>query len=178
MEKEKAPLVQALIAHAYTGWTDEAAEYLGTFSVDQLTRLQEEADARAAADAATATATPEDEEETEEHPAAAAPASGGTVTLAAMQAALAELAQTITASLDTRLTTFAAQQQERQEREQLTAQLAVHGWSEPELAPMPLASLKKLLSTLAPAAYQGLGYPGLAAHQSDDDGPSDDPKWD
>lgn len=173
---DKTPLVQALIAHAQTAWQPEDAALLNTFTPEQLTKLQEEADARAATATIPASAPPEEDDETEPAAAQATPAPAATQEPAKEAVTL----EAIERLMDSKFTTFEqrlTEKAELPERQQLLTQLAVHGFTETDLTPMPTGSLRKLLSTLAPASYAGMGLPALHT-QSADDGPDDDPKWD
>ena len=168
--KTKAEAVKALIAHAQTGWKDEDTAVLQTFSDDQLERLLVEAEARTPVIAEVVAA-----------PAIVVQASTDApspVTLEAIQAMLTTALDARDQALDGRLAAYSQQAVERSERVQLVAHLTAHNFTEQDCTGMSLEALRKIVQTVAPATYAGMGFPAFPAAGDDDALPSDAPKWD
>lgn len=175
---DKTPVINALIGCAKGTWQEKDRPLLETLEHAVLVRMQEEMEARADVQ----TPEPEDEEQEQEEPTEAAEPPQTTVTTQAQQPVTLEaitqmVTQAVTAAMDARLETFGQQVSERQERQQLVAQLTPQGWTETELAGMPLPTLKKFASHMTPAGFMGRGLPAFATQGTDDEGPADDPDW-
>ena len=185
MEKTKREsLIKGLIANTKTAWQDKDTDLLQTLTDEQLTRLEEEANAREETHAATQAGEQEVNDDTAEQQATAAaqaataPAqdtqAAAAVTLEAMQQAVTSA---VAAAMQQAIPTLHTQMNEYQERQQLVTQLAMYGWTEAETRGMGLESLRKLATQMAPTNFSGMGLPAFAT-QAQDDGPSDDPNWD
>lgn len=147
----KAEMVQALIVHTQTSWTEQDKETLEAMADATLTALLAEAEKRM--------------------PQAVTPPQDAPLTITALKALLDERDQ----ALETRLTALTQQQSEQAERQHYTAALTANGWTPEECASMPLTTLKKVAQTVAPVSYAGMGYPTFATEESNDL-PDDDPK--
>lgn len=164
----KAELVQALVGCQHTGWTADDAAF--------LTGLDEPALARLVAEAKTRSPLP-----TPGEPVVAtldARESAPAVTLEAMQALLRTELDARDQALEGRLATYSQQAVERAERAQLVTHLVAQGFTQDECTGMSLEALRKIIKTVAPATYAGLGFPAFpASGQASDDYPTDAPTW-
>lgn len=80
--------------------------------------------------------------------------------------------------LESRLQAYTTRQAEQQERAHLTAYLSTHAWTQEECDGTPLVVLRKMVQSLGPATFAGLGLPALASVQAYEDNlPDDAPKW-
>lgn len=158
--KKREEMTAALIAHEQTPWKEEDRDTLATFSIEQLTALKAKADDKQKAAEA----------------AKQPPAQAQQVTMEGIQALISSGFAALEKKVDEKLETFTAQSGERAERQQLVVHLLQHDFTEDDLKPMSLEALRKMAQRVAPASFAGLGLPAFAGN-AEDNGPSDDVKW-
>jgi hypothetical protein len=177
---QKADVVKALIAHQQTIWVETDTPLLTALSDEQLARLMAEAATRPGTPLqATATDAAAQASGTAGMSIAVVQGQAGPVTLDAIQALLATALDARDAALEGRLTALSQAAQQQAERAQLLARLMTHGWTEQDCEGMSLDALRKIVQTVAPVTYAGMGFPAFGGPQTDDaELPDDAPKWD
>jgi hypothetical protein len=169
--KPKAELVQALIAHQQTTWEEKDRRTLDACDETFLARLLADADTQAVIVANQAT-TQEAGQGTTAATVATNAQQAAPVPLEALKALLDDRDK----ALDAKLEVLTQQHAERAERTQLVTHLQAQDWTEQECAGMPLETLRKVVQTVSPVSYAGMGFPAFPGQSTADaDLPDDEP---